>query len=420
MRRAVTWLTIVGLLLGCALTVQAGWVWRNGRWMYVDPSEPPLPSIKTPPAKTPPRPPKEPIPPTPKPEEPPPPAPKPRTPAPPKAGPAAPTPSEPKKPADAQTPWWKRQWWKREADRNADKVLFGRAEDRLSTGNRRSAEKDFKKLIKDYPESAHREEAMWLRAGSLFDRREYYKAYDQYENLIAQYAGSVHYRAALLKEIEIAELFLGPVRRRILGIPVLSGEDEAIEILRRVYEHQPAGDLADDVILRIANYYWSKHKWAEAEDYYDKYCREYPNGDAILHAELQRAKCTIENCRGPRYDVTGLRLAYDRLRQYRKKFPDEAARRGVPELLVQVRDLQAQSLYEVAARYHRAGRPLAAAFYAERLRERFADSSWSAKAGAFLAGPVQMGPPAEFAGRRKATAQPETPAEETDEQEPTK
>ena len=429
MRRAAIGLTVVGLLLGCGVAVQAGWVWRDGRWTYLKPSEPPPAPPKTSP-KTPPepstRPPAEPIPPTPKPKEPAPPAPKatlpaPRlkTPAPPKARPPAPAPTETEEPADADTPWWKRRWWKRQADPNADKVLFEAASAKLDAGNHRSAEKDFKKLIKDYPESPHREEAIWLRGGSLFERKEYYKAYEQYEDLITQYAGSIHYRDALLKEIEIAELFLGPVRRRILGIPLLSGEDEAIEILRRVYEHQPAGNLADDVVLRIADYYWSKRKWTEADDYYDKYCREYPNGDAILHAELHRAKCAIENCGGPRYDTTSLRLAHDRLRQYLKKFPDEAARQGVPELIVQVRDTQAQALYEIAARYHRAQEPLAAAFYAERLRERFADSPWSGKAGQFLASPVQAGPPPQFAGPKRSNHEPETPADEADRQEPT-
>jgi outer membrane protein assembly factor BamD (BamD/ComL family) len=111
-------------------------------------------------------------------------------------------------------------------------------------------------------------------------------------------------------------------------------------------------------------------------------------------------------------------LAYDRLRQYQKKFPDEAARRGVPELIVQVRDMQAQALYEIAARYHRAGKPLAAAFYAERLRQRFADSPWSAEVAAFLAPPTQLRPADD--GPQASAEEPETPAEEPDGQEPTK
>jgi len=404
MRRVACWLTIIGVLAAITASAWAGWVWRNGQWIYVDETEPPLPAPKgpvKPPSKPPAKPPAEPVPPTPKPAEPvepteaPGPAPKPETPASPAAeGPSHKVDTPPSGTEGAGR--WGINWrfWQRSAGPNADKDLFDEGKGSLSAGRLSSAAATFKKLIKDCPSSAHREEAMWLRAGILFDQKDYYKAYEQYEELLTQYAGSVHYRDALLKEIEIAELFLGPVRRRVLGIPLLSGETEAIEILRRVYEHQPAGDLADDVVLRIADYNWSKGRWIEAEDYYDKYCREYPNGDAILHAELRRAKCAIERCRGPRYDVTCLQLAYDRLRQYQRKFPAEASREGVPDMLVAVRERQASALYEIAARYRRSGKPLAAAFYAERLQERYPDSPWSVKAGEFLAGAsMEPGPP---------------------------
>jgi outer membrane assembly lipoprotein YfiO len=164
-----------------------------------------------------------------------------------------------------------------------------------------------------------------------------------------------------------------------------SGDTEAVEILRKVYEHQPTGDVADDVVLRIADYYWSNGQWQEAEDYYDKYCREYPNGEAVLRAELQRAKCAIENCRGARYDTTCLQLAYDRLRQFQAKYPEVAEKENVEGLMQAVRFRQAEGLYEIAARYRRAGQPLSAAFYAERLRERYPDTTWAEMAKEFLA-----------------------------------
>ncbi|HUU10361.1 MAG TPA: outer membrane protein assembly factor BamD [Phycisphaerae bacterium] len=430
MQRIAIGLAVFGILLGIPLSAQAGWVWRNGRWSYVDPDQGPPPPSDTPP-KTPPAP----IAPTPKPDgpEPPvvvPPAPpvepkppaEPQQPAPPtepaepeeprwnwrwwqrKPAPQQPeTPAQPDQPAEPKKSWWNWRWWERQDDPNPDKTLLEQARAARDAGRYRSADGTLKKLIKNYPASSFREEAIWMRATLLFDRGEYYKAFEEYESLLTQYAGSARYRDALLKEIEIAELFLGPTRRRVLGVPVLSGETEAIAILRRAYEHQPAGDLADDVVLRIADYYWSKHKWPEAEDYYDKYCREYPNGDAILQAELQRARCAIERCRGPRYDVTSLRLAYDRLRQFQKKFPEEGQRQGVPALIAEVRDRQAQSLYEIAARYHRAREPLAAAFYAERLCERFPDSPWTAKAEEFLTPSTLTGTPAEPTGEEEST-----------------
>lgn len=294
-------------------------------------------------------------------------------------GPDAPT-TLPYRPSVGANPQWVGK-----ADDGRD--LFKRGKADFDAGNYRTAEGNLKKLIKSYPTSPYREEAMWLYAESIFARQDYYRAFEQYEELIGQYAGSPHYRDALVREVEIADLFFGPARRRVLGIPLLSGDTEALEILRRTIEHQPAGDLAENALLKIADYHWNKRAWFDAEENYDKYCREHPNGKGILLAEVRRARCSIEKCRGPRYDVSDLKVAHDRLQQIMAKFPADADKEGVPALLEQVRDMQAQSLYEIAARYHRAGQPLAAAFYTERLRQQYPTSTWSQKAGEFLTQP---------------------------------
>jgi outer membrane protein assembly factor BamD (BamD/ComL family) len=407
-RRAIVTATLLAVLLGAVSAAEAGWVWRDGEWVY-DRSDLPLPpDVKPSAPETKPAPEKaEPEAETPAPEGAPKTPVRPAVPTGPKRA-ARPAPQQPKpselpdteKPArpEEEPSWWDRaKWWEKPPPPGQDEPLFQEAKAHFDARRHRRAEGAFEELIEDYPESTRREEAMWLRAESLFARERYYKAYEQYEDLIEQYAGSSRYRDAMRREIEIAELYLGPVRRRVLGIPLMSGEDEAIEILRRVYEHQPSGDLADDVVLRIADYYWSKRKWPDAEEYYDKYCKEYPNGDAVRHAELRRAKCAVRQCEGPKYCTTSLRLARDRLRQYNEKYPKEAARQDVPALLARLEDLQAQSLYEIAARYRRAGHPCAAAFYAERLREQYPDSDWSEKAARFLAPDFQPAPSPEEA-----------------------
>ncbi|MFO8015394.1 MAG: outer membrane protein assembly factor BamD [Phycisphaerae bacterium] len=417
MRRAIVIGTALTVLLGAASAAEAGWVWRDGEWVY-DASDLPLPpELQAPEPKPKPKPEPE----TPPPEKSPV---RPATPADRAEPPAPPKPSElpdTEKPArpEEEPSWWERaKWWEKPPPPGRDAPLFETAKAHVQAGEHRRAEKTFKDLIEDYPESTFREEAMWLRAESLFARQRYYKAYEQYEDLIEQYAGSSRYRDALRKEIEIAELYLGPVRRRVLGIPLMSGEDEAIEILRRVYEHQPSGDLADDVVLRIADYYWSKRKWPDAEEYYDKYCKEYPNGDAVRHAELRRARCSLRQCEGPRYCTTSLRLARDRLRQFKEKYPDEAARQGVPALIKGLEDLQAQSLYEIAARYRRAGHPCAAAFYAERLRKRHPQSPWSEKAGRFLAPEFHAAAPPPEPAEADAAAEPADAARTAEAAEP--
>ena len=433
MRRTVVWLIVTGLVLGLSAPAWAGWTWRNGRWEYSDDRAPPTPPAPGEP-KPPQAPPAPPIPPTPGAEQPSPapapaPAPPPEAPPAPKIEtPSAPKPEVPPVPppaapkaevpaptpppqenapaaqdsSSAKTPWWKwwakppsadtsKSWWQSwwswgdTVQPDADRLLFEEGKSYMASGYPRMADWTFRRLIKGYPTSAFREEAMWLRAESLMAQKEHFNAFYQYDELVTQYAGSPHYADALRREIEIAEILLGPERRRVLGIPMTSGDSEAIEILHKVYEHQPTGDLADAVVLRTADHYFAKQQWAEAEENYDKFCREYPNSDGAIRAELQRAKCTIEKCRGARYDTAGLQLAYDRLRQFQAKFPEAAEKEGVGALLAKVRERQAEGLYEIAARYRRGGQPLAAAFYAERLRERFPDTTWSEKAREFLA-----------------------------------
>ena len=448
MRSAAVALAIVGLLLAATTPASAKWVWRDGRWVHVEdaapPAEPQPPAATTPaptePAPEPPQPapeapePEAPAPPAPAPSEPEPPAPAvsptlpaPAAPIPPPPVTPTPAPSEPEPPETiapappaaepaptAEPPAAappaatkpspapsrgsgqasaKRGWFAARGTGD-EKALFEKGRSELAAGNYRAAARTLKDHIAGFPESANREEAMWLRGAALLGLAEHYAAFEQYEALVTQYAGSPHYRDALIKEMEIAEVFLQGTHRKVLGLPLMiSAESEGIEILRKVYEHQPTGDLAEKVVVRIADYHWAKSEWSEAEDYYDKYCKEFPNGPAARHAELERAKCTIERCRGPRYDTASLQLAYDRLVGFQRKFPEEAEQQSVGTLIERVRDMQAEGLYRTAEHYARAGQPLAAAYYAERLQARFPNSTWTRLAGKYLAGPLEKQEP---------------------------
>jgi len=80
-----------------------------------------------------------------------------------------------------------------------------------------------------------------------------------------------------------------------------------------------------------------------------------------------------------------LQLAYDRLNQFLKKYPEEARQENVAALMEGVRDMQAQGLYETAALYQKTGKPQAAAYYADLLRQRYPGSAWAERAEPMLA-----------------------------------
>jgi outer membrane protein assembly factor BamD (BamD/ComL family) len=435
----------VGIVLGLAVlavsTAEAGWVWRGGQWQYIDEKEPPPPPpperpktqpIKPSPETKPPaeetkppveetKPPAEETKPPDTPAKPPaeetkppeaetkPPVPVARPPKtvtrPPEAETPAPAafekPATPRPPAksaaeaekpsgDEGTPSFEPQatttrwWWKRGEDPNGDRHLFDAGRNAASRKDYFGAAATFKSLIKQYKESPLRAEAMWLRAEALYADKDYYHAFEQYEELLTSYAGSPHYHDALARNMEVAELFFSGVKRKLLGMIWVPAQTEAVEILRKVYEHQPTGDLAPKAVIRIGNYYWDKHEWQSAEDYFDKYCREYPNGEAVKAAELRRAKCALERCRGAVYDTTSLKLCRDRLDQFRQKYPDVAEEEGVPRMMDDLHAMQGEALYRTGNWYHRTGQSVAAAHYFEEVQAQYADTPWGGLAEAEL------------------------------------
>ena len=95
--------------------------------------------------------------------------------------------------------------------------LYNQGRTEIAEGAFDDGAKSLRRLIDKFPQSSLREEAMWLRAAALLATGDHYAAFEQLEELITQYAGSPHYREALVKEIKIAEAFLGGVHRKILG-----------------------------------------------------------------------------------------------------------------------------------------------------------------------------------------------------------
>jgi len=262
--------------------------------------------------------------------------------------------------------------------REKDIDLFREAKIDYRNERFRAASRKFKRIIKHFPTSPYREEAMWLRAEALFARKAYYTAFFQYEELLKEYAGTPHFADALKREFQIAEIYFGPTRRKFLGIPLFSGDEEAVEILRKVYEHQPSGELADVSVLKIADYSYNLGLWLEAEHYYAKYAQDFADREHARKALSRAGQCAIAQCKGPLYDTSTLVVARDRLRKYQALYPEEKEK--VAATLARIREVDAEKEYRVACYYRRAGHPDTAAFYAERVIRNYADTSWAKRA----------------------------------------
>ncbi len=256
--------------------------------------------------------------------------------------------------------------------------------ERFRSGRFSKTARAARKFLKKHPNSACAEAATWLRAEAIFSGGDYYKAFGAYEDFIGGYAGSRMVHKALVREMEIAEALLGPARRKVLGLGLGSGNDEAIAILEKVYAHRPTGPLAADAIFRIAEFNTSKGKFEEAEEMYRRFLDEFPNHARSRQAQLLAAQSAMASNFGPTYDDGSMRRAHDLLKSYQDKYPEMAAKENVSGALEKIRRNQAQKKYEMAAYYWRAKRRKAATFYARKVLAEFPGTPAAAEARQLL------------------------------------
>jgi outer membrane protein assembly factor BamD len=119
--------------------------------------------------------------------------------------------------------------------------LFNEAQAAEQAGDRGRAIKIYKRLVKHYPHSNHSAEATF-RAGRLTEAEgDKIKAAAIYRGLMESYPQTPHFPEAIESQFRIGELLLAQKKKKILGVPVSSTMDEAVEIFAAIVRSAPYG-----------------------------------------------------------------------------------------------------------------------------------------------------------------------------------
>src|SRR5450432_4145560 len=108
--------------------------------------------------------------------------------------------------------------------------MFSQAEAAEKSGERGRAIKIYKRMVKRYPRSNLSPEATY-RAGRLTeDNGDLIKAAAIYRGLMEVYPQTQHFQEAIESQFRIGEVYLNGKKRKILGVPLGSTLDDAVEI----------------------------------------------------------------------------------------------------------------------------------------------------------------------------------------------
>ncbi len=258
------------------------------------------------------------------------------------------------------------------------------AEERSDNGK---ALKLYANVSKKFPNSIYAAESLY-RIGLLREkRREFYKAFDAFQELILRYPNSEKFSQVIGSQFRVASGLLEGKRSYAWGvIPGLRNRDRAIEYFEKIVANAPFSDYAPLSLMNIARGHQRAGATEEAIDALDRMINSYPGNVLTPDAYLKLAQTHASLVDGPYYDQGSTKLAITYYEDYLIQFPGDAGAGNAEDGRIAMKQMLAQSKMIIADYYYKYRRNYKAAkvFYNEAITT-FPDSPVAARARIMLA-----------------------------------
>lgn len=225
-----------------------------------------------------------------------------------------------------------------------------------------------------------RDRGVFLLAEAYYQYGDRVRAFYHLDELLDLHPESRLFYPAMEKQYEIADRFLRGYKRRLLGVPILGGQEEGIDMLFRIQERAPGSPLAERALLRTADFYYHRGDYDLAADAYAAYARGYPRSPVIPRVKLRQAFASLAQFRGRYYDVTPLIDARAQLESIHAAYPELAAEEGVAGVLARIDRSMADKMFWTADFYRRTKEPRAAVYTYRYLINRYPTSPEAGRA----------------------------------------
>lgn len=252
----------------------------------------------------------------------------------------------------------------------------------IKDGRYRSSLRAIKRFVKKYGEADPQYPAVQIaKAEALIGRRDYYKAYVLLQDFLRRFGGTQLTSEALRLKFVVAETFLTGVKRKFLGIRMLSGENVGLQILDELSVDYPDSEWAEYAIKTKADYLFyrsAEHGLAELE--YTRLLTDYPRSRYYQPAMRHSADAVLASFRGVEYDEAALLEAEERYHDYEVRFRASAEREGIDSIVAGIQQQRAEKEFSIGSYYERTDHLSSAIFYFRSVLENWPDTVAASKA----------------------------------------
>lgn len=268
-----------------------------------------------------------------------------------------------------------------EGGRNAlDSMNKARADE--ENGRRSSAMSRYETVAKKYPNSIYAPEALYRAARIRYARRQYTKAFDEFQDVVSRYPSTNHFNEIIGEQYRLATDLVDGKRPRYFGlIPGFKNPSKGVTYFEKIVETAPYSDYAPLTLMSIARAHQKLGEPDEAIDALDRMINNYQQSLLAPDAYYKLASTHASLVQGPYYDQASTRQAITYFEDFQILFPNDSNIPAVEKGLVDVRTTFAQSKIKIGDFYFykRDNFKAARVFYNEAITS-YPDSAAAAEA----------------------------------------
>ena len=249
--------------------------------------------------------------------------------------------------------------------------LFAKAQAAEKQGEITRAIKTYRTLVKRHPQSTLASGSLFRYSKLLEEKGDLVKAARSYRALMEYYPKTEHFAEAIEAQFRIGELYVNGKKVKVLGIPLATSMDTAVEIFAAIVRSAPYGRYTARAQFDIGR---AREKQGAADlaiAAYQAVVEKFPNDPLAVDAQYQIGYIWLKAARGGSYDPNAAEQARIAFQDFLFRFPKSEKVPQARENLRLLEGRQTRNSLEVAKFYDKHKNYRAAViYYNEVIREQ--------------------------------------------------
>lgn len=254
------------------------------------------------------------------------------------------------------------------------------AQEAEKKGNTGRAIKAYSQLCRKYPNDTLAPAAAYRAAQLIEQEHQYIRAANTYRTLVERYPNSPHFDEAIEAQFRIGEMYLSGKKIKLLGIPLVTSMDRAVEIFAAIVRTAPFGRYTARAQFDIGLARQKQHANDAAIQAYQAVIDKFPSDAIAADAQYQIAYIWYEAARLGTNDQAATEKARNGFEDFLFRYPKSEKAAQARENLEHLQQKSTGDAMKVAKFYDKKKAYRAAVIYYNEVIQEHPGSVASAEA----------------------------------------